>query len=335
MIRHLWNNKGIINLNSKINIHKVDIENYQRSLKFFNNSKLKVRDVNKKSQTRRERDKSGGLRREVCASFTIFGRRIVNRRRAQDERWAMKGGGTGAVAKSRGLSVRARIAEKSSEILNAQLPDLFRERCIARRDTRVRDAHTARGTERRRTPTGQRQRKRREDACGDTGCIPSLLSRVSIQRSDKKHAGRRAFEFSSQTCVARKKKATRGAEPYPPSPSRSLSCVESRHCFRFEIHRSPLWIVIKISAIKYIRRYGASLSDDAEFLKITFRPLFGGPGILIVMDHTWSVHMYSILISFRYRSSFASYFRVELFNTSNDRDIIIIKLLLLIIKFKF
>lgn len=152
--------------------------------------------------------------------------------------------------------------KKSSEILNAQLPGLFREMHRATRHARSRRTYGNGGTEGRRgTPTGQRQRKRRKDARGDTGCIPSLLSRVSIQRSDKKRAERRAFEFSSQTCVARKKKR-RAAPSYPPSPSYLLSCVESRHCFRFEIHRSPLRIVIKIDAIKYIRRHDVSLSDD-------------------------------------------------------------------------
>lgn len=102
--------------------------------------------------------------------------------------------------------MRARAAEKSSEILNAQLPGLFREMHRATRHARSRRTYGQRdgGTEGR--PTGQRQRKRREDACGDTGCIPSLLSRVSIQRSNKKRAGRRAFEFSSQTCIAGEKK---------------------------------------------------------------------------------------------------------------------------------
>lgn len=69
-------------------------------------------------------------------------------------------------------------------------------------------------------------------------------------------------------------------------------CVESCHCFRFSIHRSPLRIVIKKIAIKYIR-YGTLLpSNIKEFLKIakTFRPLFGSLEILIVMGYRYVIY---------------------------------------------
>lgn len=175
---------------------------------------------------------------------------------------------------------------KSSKILNAQLLGLFREMHQATRRDAPRAFATHMWKEGRRTSTDKgRERDARTRA--ETEAAFLLFYRVSIQRSDEKRAGRRAFELSSQTCVAGRKKNDARRRVILPRPLSLAICVESRHCFRFSIHRSPLRIVIKIDAIKYIKRYGASQSDNVtEFLKTSFRLPFGCLEILIVMGYT-------------------------------------------------
>jgi hypothetical protein len=84
--------------------------------------------------------------------------------------------------------------------------------------------------------------------------------RALIQRDDKKRAGPR--ELTSQTCSMRGEKcatciAQRVYSPFSlcrsfPFPSLFPS-VETHHCSRLSIHRTPLRIVIEIEAVEYIR----------------------------------------------------------------------------------
>lgn len=148
----------------------------------------------------------------------------------------MKGGRTqDAPSLNRGLSVRAPRRGKSSEILNAQLPDLFSEmhRAMRRDATRCDETRRVFGTRDRdegqtngRTDTKARERDARMRA--ETAGIPSLLPRVSIQRSDKKCAKGR--ELSNQTRVAKKKRAARSCLSLSLFPSHTISFFPFSHC---------------------------------------------------------------------------------------------------------
>lgn len=191
---------------------------------------------------------------------------------------------------------------KSSEILNVQLPGLFRGR-DASRATRHASAYSARGDEGRMKdgPTDRRtdkgRRKRREDTRAYASAAASLPSFRCVCRFNAmiKSArwARESFRARRVTCVAKERHVSQNMVPVPLPPSHPLShtlsssfsfrrvsllCVISvcvcrdavSHCFRFPIHRTPLRIVIEIDALSVLDALPPHVRErEREFSIIT------------------------------------------------------------------